>query len=164
MFGTANGIGTDFPLETVGGAAFPMLIVTPEEAPEVWVDDTVRRVLLELSCRGEDVLVLVFDDEADILELDADRAEGDVKVPPVSSGLVFLLVVPMHSAVDRRLSPLVTLGASSTLLSSPVVFLLNVFQSHSNPWAFSHLALQPAPTPLTAALKLSCSLKTSQFA
>jgi hypothetical protein len=122
----------------------------PEDPPPVEADGIVLRAVFELSCRCEDDVEPAFDEDAILLGVD--RAGVDVKALLVSNvfGLLLLVVVP--GATDGKLSPLVALRASPMLLSSQVLFLLNVFQSHSDPWAFNDLALQPAPTPSTAAL------------
>jgi len=76
----------------------------------------------------------------------------------VSDALLVDLLTSVMAA--PRLSPLVALLASIRV-SSPE--LDRVFQSHSPFRDASHLALHPAPTPSTAALGSSCSLKRSQL-
>jgi hypothetical protein len=141
-------MATALPRGTEEEPEFSILIAIPE-APAVGAGGIVRRAMFELSGRCEDeVLEPAFD--VDTILLGVDRVEGDVKALLVSKGFGLLVAVP--EAVDCKLSPLVALLASPPLLSSPALFLLNVFQSHSDPWVFNHLALQPAPTPSTAAL------------
>lgn len=120
----------------------------------------------------------------DLLDMEAVDCRGGAfveDVTPVAAGFLLdaLLVgdtvagfwngtsfpVPLASP-ERPLSPLAMLRTSLLeAISSTMGTLLNFFQSHSpGPLALSHLALQPAPMPSTAALGSSYSLNSSQFA
>lgn len=141
--------GTDAVLPIFKGA---------EPVDEAWGG---RREVLEVGWRVE-----VVADAGPVFGLDLE-VEGlfgttdAVGVVPGSKPLPLPIDV-LVSLVERWLSPLVALLVSPMLSSTPP--FRKVFQSHSPPRELSHFALQPTPTPSTAALGSSCSLKSNQFA